>query len=42
MKHMGYHWNDDIKVYYYKIKGSSKIIYNYDDSDEFGIDDQQV
>lgn len=42
MKHMGYHWDEDLKVYYYKMKGSCKIIYNYDDSTKFGIDERQV
>lgn len=42
MKHMGYPWDDDLKVYYYKMKGFGKIICNYDDSTEFGIDERQV
>lgn len=42
---MGYHWDNDLKVYYYKMKGSGKFIYNYDDPVEFGtgnVDEQQV
>lgn len=37
MRHMRYHWDNDLKVYYYKMKGSGKVIYNYDDTTEFGI-----
>lgn len=39
MKHMGYHWHEDLKVYYYKKNGFGKIIYNYYDSTEFSIDE---
>lgn len=42
MKYMRYHWDDYLKVYYYKMKGFSKIVYNYDDSTEFDIDERQV
>lgn len=48
LTNMGYHWDDINKVYFYHMKGSGKVIYNYDDSTEFGpanveeqpIDDQ--
>lgn len=36
MRHMGYHWDDNFKVYFYKMKGSGMVIYNYDDPAEFG------
>lgn len=34
---MGYHWDKDLKVYFYKMKVSVKVIYNYDDPAEYGI-----
>lgn len=37
MKYMGYHFDKYLKVYYYKMKGSGKVIYNYDDPTEYGI-----
>lgn len=42
MKHIGYHWDGDLKIYYYRMKGSGKIVYNYDDLVEFGIDELYV
>lgn len=42
VKYMRYHWDDDLKVHYYKMKGSGKIIYNYNDLTEFGIDERQI
>lgn len=31
MSNMGYHWDNNIKAYYYRLKRSSELIYNYDD-----------
>ena len=45
MTHMGYHWYNYLKVYFNKIKGPSKVIYNYDDPDEFrttNVEEQYV
>lgn len=45
MRHMGYHWDDNLKVYLYKMKGFCKVIYNYNDPVEFGttnIEEKQV
>lgn len=46
MRHMGYHWDNDLNVYYYNMKGSSKVIYNYDDPSDWiwyiFIDEHQV
>lgn len=45
MRHLGYHWDTKLKVCFYKMKGFSKVIYNYDDLDEFGtnfVDEQHV
>lgn len=35
MTNMSYHWDNVNKVYFYQMKGFGKIIYNYDDSNEF-------
>lgn len=37
MTNIGYHMDDNLKVYFYRMKGSGKIIYNYDDPTEFGL-----
>lgn len=37
MRHLGYHLNVNLKVYFYKMKGFGKVIYKYDDPSEFGI-----
>lgn len=45
MSNMGYHWDDNLKAYYYCKKRSSKLIYNYDEPAEFGtvhVKKQQV
>lgn len=45
MARMRYHWNNDLKVYFYKMKGSNKVIYNYDNPNEFGtvnVEEQHV
>lgn len=45
MRHLDYHWDANLKVYFYKMKWSGKVIYNYDDPTEFGttfVDEQQV
>lgn len=34
IRHVGYYWDDTLKVYFYKMKGSGKVIYNYDDPTE--------
>lgn len=40
---MGYHWDDDLKVCYYRVKGSGRVIYNYDDPNEFDpINEEQL
>lgn len=36
MTNMGYHWDANIKTYFYRMKGSGKITYNYDDPTKFG------
>lgn len=36
MTNMGCHWDNNLKVYIYRMKRSSKVIYNYDDPTEFG------
>lgn len=33
---MGYHWDNNLKDYFYRMKGSGKVIYNYDSPAEFG------
>lgn len=35
MTNMGYHWDNVNNAYFYLVKGFSKIIYNYDDPNEF-------
>lgn len=37
MTNMGYHWDNVNKVYFNRVKGSGKIIYNYDDPNEFAL-----
>lgn len=42
MKHMGYRWDSNLNVYYYKMNGSDKIVYNYDDLTEIEFEGPQV
>lgn len=37
MTNMGFHWDNNLKVDFYRMKGSDKVIYNYDDPAEFGL-----
>lgn len=38
---MGYFWDKENKVYYYRMKGIGKIIYNYDDPAEFALANEE-
>lgn len=45
MRHLVYHWDANHNVYFYRMKGFDKVIYNYDDPAEFNttnVDEQHV